>query len=428
VRVFVAALALLLILPACGAQTSEHGAAAPAPDGLSARLDTVVVPVEDVGGLPIDQPRVAPGSGWVGNGLEARTSYDPEDSAGSLARAGRVTGYELTYYDPTETALRSGNGLHSFKTAAELFSSEQAASAALRRRIDFARGLENRSPLPDVRFGPVQPFAVEAADEAYGLREAVRFGRDEVYRTFVGFRRGRVVGEVMVVRADRADGKHLARQLVGLLDTRIQIALHGGSNGEPVEVPAYAARPGGGEPAAPARPAGAPDLAAIALGAGDLPPGITCNPGEYTRTTGPRFMFERSFCTHGKAVGRTPLLALANQVGVFESKVAAQASVSISARAAESPDAVERFRAGFDSTHSVLATNINSRRVELGHGAVVVLYTFDTKLGSVVYVDALAHAGRGVTTIEALAPAKDFHAGDIARLLRIVQARLAAAD
>jgi hypothetical protein len=428
VRVYVAALALLLVLPACGAQTSDHGAGATSQDELGPRLDTVVVPVQDIGGLPIDQPRVAPGSGWVDNRVEARSSYDPEDSAASLARAGRVTGYELTYYDPTKAALRSGEGLHSFQSSAELFSSEKAASAALRRRVGFARGLENRSPLHDVRFGAVRPFAIQAADEAYGLREVVRYGSDRVYRTLIGFRRGRVLGEVMVVRADRADGRHLAEQLTGKLDTRIQIALHGGSNGDAVEVPEYASRPGGTEPAAPAKPVGAPDLAAIALGADDLPAGIECNPGEYTRTTAPRFVFERSFCTHGRTVGRTPLLALTNQVGVFESEEAAKASVSISARAAESQDAVDRFQAAFDATHNVLATHVRSSRFDLGDGAVAVLYTFDTRVGSVVYVDALAQAGRGVTTVEAMAPAKNFRRKDVVDLLRIVQARLANLD
>jgi hypothetical protein len=428
VRVSVAALALLLVLPACGAQHSDHKAAAPSQDEFASRLDTVVVPVQDIGGLPIAQPRVAPGSGWVDNQAEARSSYDPEDSAASLARAGRVTGYELRYYDPTQTALHSGKGLHSILTSAELFSTGKAASADLRRRIAFARGLENRSPLPEVRFGAVRPFAIQAADEAYGLREVVRYGSDEVYRTLVAFRRGRVLGKVMVVRADRAGGKHLAEQMTGTLDTRIQIALHGGSNGDPVAVPEHASGPGGTEPAAPARPAGAPDLAAIALGAGDLPSGIKCNPGEYTRTTAPRFLFERSFCTHGRTVGRTPLLALTNQVGVFESEQAATASVSMSARAAESQDALDRFQADFDATHNVLATNARSSRVDLGDGAVAILYTFDTKPGSVVYVDAFAQAGRGITTVEAMAPAKNFHREDVVDLLRIVQGRLAKLD
>lgn len=422
-----AAFAVLLVLPACGSQASQR-AGAPWPGDIRSRLDTVVVPVADIGGLPIDEPRVAPGSGWVDNELKARTSYDLEDSAASLSRAGRVTGYVLTYYDPTQAALRSGKGLNSVETSAELFSNGKAASAALHRRIAFARGLENRSPLPDVRFGAVRPFAVEAADEAYGLREAVRYGNDDVFRTFVGFRRGRVVGEVMVVRVDRADGRHLAEQLTGTLDTRIQIALHGGSNGDPVAVPAYTSEPGGAERAAPVRPAGAPDLAAVALGSADLPPGIKCNPGQYTSTTPPRFRFERSFCTHGRLVGRTPLLALTNQVAVFESEEAATVSLSISARAAESQDALDRFQADFDSAHNVRATNLRSSRIDLGDGAVGLLYTFDTKLGSVVYVDALAQGGRGVTTVEALAPAKKFHHEDIARLLRIVQARLAKLD
>ena len=119
------------------------------------------------------------------------------------------------------------------------------------------------------------------------MREAVRFGADQTFRTLVHFRRGRIVGTAMVVRLDREDGADLTERLVGNLDSRIQIALHGGSNGDPVPIPEYAAAPDRHAPEEPVKPAGAPDLAAIALGPDDLPSGITCNPGEYTRTMAP---------------------------------------------------------------------------------------------------------------------------------------------
>ncbi|TML12599.1 MAG: hypothetical protein E6G31_08990, partial [Actinobacteria bacterium] len=121
---------------------------------IRARLDTAVVPAWDVGGMP-GGLRVTPDSGWVDNRLEARRSYDRADSAASLARAGRVIGYQLVYDDAAETALRSGIGLQAFLTSVELFSSAKGASASLRGRLAFARGLENRSPQPGIRFGAV---------------------------------------------------------------------------------------------------------------------------------------------------------------------------------------------------------------------------------------------------------------------------------
>jgi hypothetical protein len=426
VRVSVAALVLLFLLPGCGVQTSKPGRDAEPVEtkSLRARLDTVVVPVYDVGGLPAGL-RVTPDSGWVDNRLEARNSYDRKDSAASLARAGRVSGYQLTYYDPTQAALRSGEGLHAVLTYAELFSNAKAASMSLRDRVGFARGLENKSPRSGVRFGAVKPFPVKAADEAQGLREVVRYGNDQVFRTLAGFRRGRVVGTVMVVRVDQDDGSALAERMVGILDSRIQIALHGGSNGNPVAIPEDSGSPNGQRPAAPVRPAGVPDLARIALGPADLPPGIPCNPGEYTHTTSPRITFRRSFCPQGRAVGRTRLLSLTSEVNVFESETAARASLSLSAQAAASPDALDTFAANFSSTEGLVATNVRSQRLDLGGGAVGILFSFDTEAGRLVDLYALAQRGRGVTTLDAAGPAKTFHRGDLLRLLRIVERRLA---
>jgi hypothetical protein len=330
------------------------------------------------------------------------------------------------YDDAAQTALRAGAGLQAFVTSVELFSSADTASASLGDRRSLARRLENTSPRRGVHLGSVRPFAVKAADEAYGLQEAVTFGEVQTFRTLIRFRRGPVVGTAVVVRLDRKNGRRLAERLVGTLDSRIQIGLHGGSNGAPVPTPEYvdsSDRPAQDEPV---RPAGAPDLAAIALGPGDLPDGIKCNPGEYTRTTPPRITFHRSFCTHGRRVGRTPLLSLTNEVSAFESEQAAEMSFSMSARMAATRSARETFAENFTSTHTVAATNVRSRRIDLGDGAVGILFTFDTELGRGVDFYALAHAGRGVTTVEAMTTPKLFHRQDIERLLRIVQRRLAA--
>jgi hypothetical protein len=393
------------------------------------RLDTVVVPFYEVGGLPSGL-RVTPDSGWVDNTLEAEASLDRGDSASSLARAGRRTGYVLTYYDPTERALRSGKGLHAIQTYVALFSSAKAASRFLRGKIASVRGFENTSPQRGIRFGAVRPFAVRAADEAYGLRETVMYGSDRVFRTLVGFRRGQVVGTTMAVRADRGDGAEIAEQLVGILDSRIQIARDGGSNGKPVEIPRTAAPSNGARQSTEhvKPPPGVPDLEAVALGPDDLPPGIPCNPGGYTKPTPPRVTFRRSFCPQGALIGRTPLALLASEVHLFESEQAAETSFVVSTRESEGSAARESFAANYSATHSLVATNVRSRRLELGDGAVAILFSFDTEAGPQVDFYAFAQAGRGVTTLEAIAPAGDFHRGDLVPLLRIVTRRLAALD
>jgi hypothetical protein len=57
-----------------------------------------------------------------------------------------------------------------------------------------------------------------------------------------------------------------------------------------------------------------------------------------------------------------------------------------------------------------------------------ILFSFDTELGRVVDLYALAQAGRGVTTIDAMTSPKTFHREDIVHLLRVVQRRLATLD
>ena len=434
-RNWVAALVLLLLLPACGSQKADPvadsptgGIAVDSPSGgkkgARAHLDTMVVPQEDVGGLPPGL-RVSPDSGWKDNRAEAESSLDPGDSAASLAKAGRVTGYELTYYDPTHAALRAGSGVEAVMTWVGLFSSESAASAYLRDRIDYTRGLAGTSPQEGVTFGAVVPFDVRMAnDEAYGLRESAVFGGDHIFRTLISFRRGRIVAGGMVIRADSGSATADVERVAGILDTRIPVALHGGpANGKPVLVPKDGVPLDGQQPSAQ-RPRGAPDLAAIALGPADLPPGIPCLPGRYTHTAPPRITFRRSFCPRGAAVGHTHLVALTSEVSAFESEVAARTSLTLTVRTLMSASGVKMLAANFSATSGLVATHIRSRRLELNGGGAGMLTTFDTNEGRVAVFSALAQRGRGVTTLDAIGPAEGFDHRDLLPLLQAVERRL----
>jgi hypothetical protein len=119
---------------------------------------------------------------------------------------------------------------------------------------------------------------------------------------------------------------------------------------------------------------------------------------------------------------------LTSEVNLFESEQAARASLSLSAQAAASPDALDTFAANFSSTSDLVATNVRSRRLDLGGGAVGILFSFDTEAGRLVDLYALAQRGRGVTTVDAAGPARGFHRQDLVRLLRIVERRLAKLD
>ena len=426
VRIPVGALVCLLLLPACGAHTADPVAAtgaSGAKEGARAHLDTMVVPQEDIGGLPLGL-RVAPDSGWRDNRVEAKRSVDPSDSLASLADAGRINGYELAYYDPTRAAMRSGSGVDAVMTSVALFSSESTASHYLRNRIHYARGLAGTSPQKGVTFRAVTPFDVRVADEGFGLRQSVVFGSDHIFRTLISFRRAHIVAGGMVIRADSGGASVDVERIAGILDSRIQIALHGGpANGKPVLIPKIGVPLDGQQPTAE-RPRGAPDLAAIALGPADLAPGIPCEPGRYTHTTPPRITFRRSFCPRGAAVGHTRLVALASEVSVFESEVAAKTSLSLTVQAAMSAQGAKALAANFSGTSGAVAMNLHRRRLELKGGGVGLLTTFDTKAGRVADFYALAQSGRGLTTIDAIGPAEGFDHRDLLPLLQAVERRL----
>ena len=426
VRIPVAALVCLFLLAGCGGQTAKSvadTATGAVKESARAHLDTMVVPQEDIGGLPPGL-RVSPDSGWKDNRAEAESSIDPGDSAASLGEAGRITGYELAYYDPTRAALRSGRGVDTVVTWVELFSSDSGASAYLRSRIDYARGLAGTSPQRGVRFGAVMPFEVRMADEGFGLRESAVYGRTRIFRTLIGFRRGHIVSVALVVRADTGGATADVGRIAGILDTRIQIALHGGpANGKPVLIPKEGVPLDGRQPTAE-RPRGAPDLAAIALRPADLPPGIPCEPGRYTHTTPPRITFRRSFCPRGAAVGHTRLAALTSEVSTFESEAVAKISLSLTVRAAMSAQGARALVANYAATSGRVPTHLRRRRLELAGGGIGLLSTFDTKRGRIADFYALAQNGRGVTTLDAIGPAEGFDHRDLVPLLQAVERRL----
>jgi hypothetical protein len=427
VRTRLAVLAALLALPACAQSANpEPTAARSDKDDLAAELDQMVVPQGDVGGLPLGL-RVTPDSGWRDNRAAAESSFDQNDSAASLDKAGRMTGYELTHYDPTETALHTGRGLLSFFTSVELFENEAAASAYLDYRAAYRQSLDGTSPQEGVKFRNVAPFDTSVGEETgYAFREDVMFGKDHVFRTLIGFRRGRIVGTVMFIRADRNDAKPDAVRVAGILDSRIQNALGGKIGEDPVLVPGDGVPLDGQKPTTK-RPPGVPDLARVALGPADLPAGIAADLGKYTRTKPPRITFRRSFFPQGTVIGKTRLVGLNNEVHLFESETAASGSLALTVTIINSPDALRTFATNFAATSGLRATKIRRRQVQLEDGAVGFITTFKTEAGRLLSFSVMMQRGRGTVMIEAFSPVDEFRQEDVLQLVDSVADRLEAA-
>jgi hypothetical protein len=427
VRIRVAALLfLLLILPACSAQTADPvaGAAEKRQDPLRAELATMVVPIGDIGGMPRDL-RVAPDSGWTDNASEAEGSLDPTDSPASLKAEGRLDGYGLTYYDPTDAALRSGSGILFVSTWVELFGDDDHASGYLKMHFTSAKSLAHSSPRPGVMFEAVTGFAADVGDEAHGLRETGVFGNERIHRTLITFRRGRVIGGAMIARADRGDAAPDAYRIAGILAARVQNAITGKIDEEPVLVPKDGVPLDGQQPTSQ-KPGDAPNLALVALSASDLPQGVAGEPGQYTRTASPRIMFVRRLLPQGVPIGHTRVVQLTSTVSVFESDEAARASESLTLADRLSKDAPRRFAANFAATSGLHATHVRIKRVQVGD-AVGVLTTFDTEAGSIVDLIVSTQRGRGTTSLEAFCARDRFDQDDLLPLLETVAARLDAA-
>jgi hypothetical protein len=430
VRIGVVAVSVLF-LSACTLSSQNEAsvdpvAAVPA-RSLQQELEVMVVPVQDIGGLPRGF-RATPSSGWQRNALEARNSLDPQDTARSLSRAGRISGYELIYEDPSKPALRTGHGVLTVLTWAELFRSPETASSALKARRAFSLSLNGKRLGRGVVFRRVGGFRTHVGDEAYGLRQDTRFGADRLFRTVVSFRRGRVVAGAMYIRTDPRDAVADVERLAGTLDARVRQALNGSLSDEPVLVSKDGVPLDGQEPA-PSAPPGTQDLARIALLPADLPQATGSDGGRYTRTTPPRISFQRTYVFQGGAsMGGSRVIQIVSGVNSFENELAAETSLSLTANMLASADGLRAFEENFAATTGERPANLQSHEVELDHGSRGFVNTFDTSAGSLADFYALAKNGRGTVSLEVTGPADGFDYHDFLPLLDKTRSRLGNLD
>jgi hypothetical protein len=158
-------------------------------------------------------------SGATGNRAGADDTVDPRDTARTLARAGRVTGYEWAYAATRRPAL---NGVLGMSIEVELFRTEKAASRYLKKQVhDFGRF--GGRDLGGLKLASVETFDVgDVGDEAQGVRAVARFGNEALFDTVVGFRRGRIVGSAAVFLGRELVISSDVERIADALDDRIQ--------------------------------------------------------------------------------------------------------------------------------------------------------------------------------------------------------------
>jgi hypothetical protein len=132
------------------------------------------------------------------------------------------------------------------------------------------------------------------------------------------------------------------------------------------------------------RPAGSPDLAAMALRASDIARGTRVDSQGYVRTTDYLASYERDFDVPGTRLGRTPLLAayetldVARTLGQAQSEFATLAGVLRGTRGRQLVK--EIFVSQGIPSDSVAVGTI--RRPKIGHGTIYIPITLTRTTGS----------------------------------------------
>ena len=184
-------------------------------------LRQMVLSRDKLGLLAIGLP-MSHSSGWERNRAAAADSFDPKDSRRSLAKAGRLGGYSLTYSQPSGFASPSDVRPILVSTEVELFRDEAAASSYLRHQLAVAMRLRGKR-LPTGRIARVEPFAGgDVGEESEGLRQSFVANRSVGFGTTVGFRRGRVVASVSVMHQIESGGPGDLRPIASTLDDQIE--------------------------------------------------------------------------------------------------------------------------------------------------------------------------------------------------------------
>src|SRR5262245_16070612 len=214
-------------------------------------------------GLDVDD------SGVVGNARSAADTSDPTDTGKSLALAGRVTGFSVSF-DNLRLLSKPGKLVY-VSSSVDLYRDARAASAGLVRRLQQAVADD-----PSVGFKVLSSerfVAPGLGDAAVGVRVQAKFGAVQLWVTGVEVQHGPLLASVGVMRTDPTPANRTAIALARALSMRVDRVLAG-------EVMAPAALlPGvnetGKRPVAPAA-----DISGAALTSADLG-GAPVTRGEY---------------------------------------------------------------------------------------------------------------------------------------------------
>lgn len=239
-----AVLLAALLFTACGGGESDPTAREITDEELSLMLLSQADIGAEYAGFEFDEDD----SGYESNEDQAVDDFDPEDEAQDIEKFGRVSGYAARY--SRFQALLEEEGPFTLSLDVDLFEDADGASGYVADSIT-ERQQQVGQEAEGVVLEELTPLDVEKiGEEAVAWRMKVTLEDQEgdqftLYATFVGFRKGRLLGSVTVGRFDDQDIGSEVAALARKLHDRILAVLAGEVTPAATATPAAAATPAG---------------------------------------------------------------------------------------------------------------------------------------------------------------------------------------
>lgn len=205
-------------------------------------LALMVLPQDELGTEYAELELNEDGSGFLSNDEVIAESHDRDDERRDIERFGRVNGYSEAY--STTGGFLAGEGLPDVMMGVELLRDSAGASGRLEDEIaDYETELREQAEEEDAQEADLRPFSTGGiGDEAVGLQVRFTIPVDgglklSYYATYVSFRRGRLVGAVLVGESEDRDRRDEVAALARKLDERIQAVLRGDITATPAATP-----------------------------------------------------------------------------------------------------------------------------------------------------------------------------------------------
>lgn len=420
VATVLAAAAVLALTAASATATAAPRATGAAPNVTPAQLALMPLPAAKlVHGLQ-GTLSVSSDSGVQTNAEAAEDSFDPKDSAASLSRDGRISGYDLTY----ETS-----GIASVGSDVTLFGTAAQASAFLAKRAAEMKTYEGKEVAPGARILTVATWKPAAVgDESAGVDATLSAGGVTMRITSVALRVDRVMGSVTILdvagKVNRTSMEASARALAA----RIQGVLDGTVTGSPVPVPGAAAT--ATTPSASSAPARAALARSAALSAADVGPGTTIGKDAFPKPDEDALVaLERDFDVDKARIGSgTRLISLQNEVTIFRTEAGARAFAAGITAIYTGPSAGQMLTdslAGDPDMEGAKFTVKTVRKPKLGDGAVLLTTVFSTRFGTFRALFGLVRDGRTVSALIVTGAPATTRDADILGLLKTAATRAA---